>query len=76
MVLLHLPGRIRNVDRMVGNPLKIADTVQKNGKRPAVVLGQITVIQLYQISAQHVLIMVHILLHMNDFFHVIFTIRF
>ena len=65
-LIMHLLGRIRNVYCMIGDALKIVDTVKQNGQCPAVRLRQITVVQLDQIGSQHILVVIHILFHTDN----------
>ena len=38
LFLMHLCGRIRDVDRMIRNSLEVADAMKQNGERPAILL--------------------------------------
>ena len=58
--------RLHQVDRMVGDPLKVPNDVQKLRRLPAVRRIQIRPAQLHQIGPQHVLILVCLLLRLPD----------
>lgn len=58
--------RLRNVERMVGNSLKIGDRMQKLQTRPRSAARQLASGELYKIRAQNILVAVDDALHALD----------
>ena len=65
-LIMELFGRLRHIDGMIGDPLKIIDAVQQNTEGPAVRLIEVPGGELHQIGAQHILVPVRLLLHGDD----------
>ena len=66
-LLPQLLRRLQHVHRMVGDTLKIADGLQQLCGLLALLLTQLLGAELYQIGAQHVLVMVNSVLFAQDF---------
>ena len=60
---MELLGGFRQIDGVVGDPLKVVDAVHEDGQCPAVRLVQVPAGELHQVGAQHILIAVRLLLH-------------
>ncbi len=52
----HLPGIFHDIDRMVADPLEVADAVEQGGQDVAVLGAQIAAAKLHQIGAQLILV--------------------
>lgn len=57
---MKLLGRFHNIHAVIGNSLKITDTVKHNGNAVAVMHRKIFLVQFYKIGSKLILVTVHL----------------